>query len=314
MKKLPTKKRLGFTLVELLVVIAIIGILIAMLLPAVQAAREAARRMQCSNNMRQLGIALMNYESMNQCFPTYDFINILDDGSEYHCGWIASLLPYIEQVSLGDSYHYDKTYCHPDNQAVVGQPLPLVVCPSNPVGSVKLSGDAFEAAEQAINPNAEVYTTDYEGNCGFKKAAPILDLVNGTNNIGFFKRAYPPYQRKIRDIRDGTSQTVVVWESAGRDKVYLRNQIWEGQNIPAQQVAWGGVPAYWCFGYDYDGNTGGSLTINITNRVGQPYAFHPGGMNALFADGSSHFIVEDIKSRTFFNLLNIDGGEMVEGF
>ena len=314
MERLEAKKQTGFTLVELLVVIAIIGILIAMLLPAVQAAREAARRMQCGNNMRQLGIALMNYESMHQCFPTYDFIEFLDDGTEYHCGWIASLLPYIEQGALGDQYHYDKTYCHPDNQQVIGQPLPLVVCPSNPNGAGKFDIDAFEAAEQSINPNATAYTTDYEGNCGFKNAAPVLDLVDSTRNIGFFKRAYPPYQRKIREVRDGTSQTIVVWESAGRNKVYLRKQIWEDQNVFAQQAAWGGIPAYWCFGYDYDGNTGGSIAINVTNKVGQPYSFHPGGMNALFVDGSTHFVVEDINARNFFNLLNIDGGETVEGF
>ena len=129
---------------------------------------------------------------------------------------------------MSESYDYDKTYCHPDNQPVVSRHLSMVECPSNPNGTKLLAGsDYFEAAEMAINPNASAYTTDFEGNCGFKAAAPVVEEADGTHNIGFFKRAYPPHQRSVREISDGTSHTVAAWESAGRDKVYWRREIWD---------------------------------------------------------------------------------------
>ena len=128
---------LAFTLVELLVVITIIGILIALLLPAVQAAREAARRMQCSNNLKQVGLAALNYESVNQMLP----IGAIRRPSAY-CSVFVRLFPYIEQQAMFDVYDFKVDPWKPQNANVVAQLISTLCCPSDTAASRSMTDDA----------------------------------------------------------------------------------------------------------------------------------------------------------------------------
>ena len=121
------KSRLGLTLAELLVVIAIIGILVALLLPAVQAAREAARRSQCGNNLKQIGIAMHNYHDSYKCFPPSMIAD--DNGRPLH-GWRTALLPYVEQQLLYDQYDCNVAWDAPENRMLLQTPLTTYRCPS----------------------------------------------------------------------------------------------------------------------------------------------------------------------------------------
>ncbi len=125
MKKSQPIIRSAFTLVELLVVIAIIGVMVGLLLPAVQGAREAARRMSCQNNLKQMSLAAMNYESAYRVMPPR---RNLTDGNRR--GWGPSILPYIEQTALGGDYRFDRNFYAPENAANIAVPLPLFLCPS----------------------------------------------------------------------------------------------------------------------------------------------------------------------------------------
>src|SRR4051812_7634691 len=135
----PGKARLGFTLVELLVVIAIIGILVAMLLPAIQAAREAARRSQCQNNVKQLCLALQNYHDTNKIFPpslrlAAKNASLPEMATTHLQNWVVSVLPFFEEQSLLDSFDKDKTVpvSDPKNRVPRGTTLQAMLCPSDP--------------------------------------------------------------------------------------------------------------------------------------------------------------------------------------
>src|SRR5262249_7092508 len=140
-----TRNRAGFTLIELLVVIAIIGVLIALLLPAVQAAREAARRSQCVNNLMQLGIAVQNYEAAHEGLPP-GVVNakgpIKNTPSGYHFGWMTQILPFIEQGNVQRHLDYSVPVYHPANDTARGVVINTFLCPSSPVGFAGGGGKA----------------------------------------------------------------------------------------------------------------------------------------------------------------------------
>ncbi|MFO1020525.1 MAG: DUF1559 domain-containing protein [Planctomycetales bacterium] len=310
-----TNPRPGFTLIELLVVIAIIGVLIALLLPAVQQAREAARRTQCKNNMKQIGLALQNYHDAYQCFPAYDFMYTNYPIYEKHLSWVTCILTQLDQPAMFNAYNFNKSYTEVENKVVVNTRLAVFECPSNPLGTQIVKGSpSFEAYEIAFNPDASAMSADYAGNNGAVNTSLIPAISSDKfQRMGFFKRTgYPIPVNPIRNITDGASNTIAVWESAGRSEVYLFGKPWPGQTVYGQQSTWAGGNAFYCYGYNEDGTKYGPYAINATNISAQPYAFHPGGATFLYADGSVHFLSQNVNTVSFYALLTISGGEKLE--
>ena len=190
----------GFTLVELLVVIAIIGILIALLLPAVQAAREAARRMQCSTNLKQVGLAILNYENTNKMLPIG--MNIASPVFKAHSG-LAALLPYVEQVELYEKYNFEQRIYDPSgvNYRVTCMHIPAYICPSDNAAGRIMNG-SFARSNAVL-----CFGSDRVG-----KTA--TDWITD----GAFER---DICKRLSDFTDGTSSTAVASEVlAGRDDSY----------------------------------------------------------------------------------------------
>ena len=164
-------QRAGFTLVELLVVIAIIGILVALLLPAIQSARAAARRMQCQNNLKQIGIALHNYHAANKEFPAgmqFD-VNPLtpwigpsaEASAKFQPNWIIKILPYMEEQAIYDAFDFNQFISHQNNRAVRGTRIPTLLCPEDSGAEVPFAGvttgegDNWARANYACNGDNE---------------------------------------------------------------------------------------------------------------------------------------------------------------
>lgn len=227
------KRRIrGFTLIELLVVIAIIAVLIALLLPAVQQAREAARRSQCLNNLKQIGIAMHNYADTNKCFPPGNITMGACCSSTSRIIWPISILPWVDQGNLGAQYNYSQDTEAPVNQFVRTQKVPIYNCPSDRISGQLLVPDSGPATN---TPNIQFMTSSYRGmgGVGYQGAgdsyayrrqwdsSDMLDPAALSTKRGVLhwvgSPTSPPtankYQPvKISDILDGTSNTLMVGE------------------------------------------------------------------------------------------------------
>ncbi len=297
-----TRQRSGFTLVELLVVIAIIGILVGLLLPAVQAAREAARRMQCGNNLKQLGLALHNYESTYKRFPIGFRDTTPTNGLLYDGGWswAAGVLPFIEQTSLYNRldlrFHPYGTGATPANIAALGTPISTFRCPSD------LAPET--APNNAANANgiAAVAVTSYVGVLGAFDGQWCQ--VSGSTNVeGVRNRGLLVVNssRTIAQVTDGTSNTFALGEVSWRP--LDANNDGSIRQYILGNVTTGGGPL--CTN-DGAANNGAHLHIRATrHKLNGPmtggakwkafHSYHVGGAQFTFADGSVHFISENIE-------------------
>lgn len=280
-------KRAGFTLIELLVVIAIIAVLVALLLPAVQQAREAARRSQCKNNLKQIGLALHNYESSTRIFP----FGVLGNSGTASLAnplhtWHSQILPYLEQQTLSASYRYDRPHNDPLNAAAVLTKVPGFLCPSH----------------TNHDPVSGLWGQNhYAGNAG---------TVSGAND-GVF---YPSSNVRIRDLTDGTSQTIMAAEIAhdlggwargttggggggGGGQGYARSVIRWWKASPACARAGLNPPITSC--------------NNSVERSQQFSSLHVGGLHALMGDGRVVFLSENMDSLTLQAILTRSGSETV---
>jgi prepilin-type N-terminal cleavage/methylation domain-containing protein len=288
-------KSQAFTLVELLVVIAIIGILVALLLPAVQAAREAARRSQCTNNLKQLMIGVhLHHDSKNELPGAHNYYNPSDAATHTNHGYVTYILPYIEQPALYDMMDLTKRWNQGDNGRLVtlseNGNIPTLLCPSSEhMGNAELDYAAING------PNATTYNT-YAGT-GWK-------LYNSWETDPARKRAgelaayqlatFPPIGPKamrrgvrFKDITDGTTNSLSMGECAGRTDA---GRYWgNGDNSFAHHT----------------------FINNPAEQNNELYSDHPAGVNITLADGSVRFMNEDTPIKIIDFLATRTGGELL---
>jgi prepilin-type N-terminal cleavage/methylation domain-containing protein/prepilin-type processing-associated H-X9-DG protein len=285
-----TREPAGFTLIELLVVIAIIGVLISLLLPAVQKVREAAARAQCLNNLKQIGLALHNYHDTQKHFPPSD-----TNRPERRHSWVTFILPFLEQGPLYSRYNFKADWYDLRNQPVVSTQLQLLQCPSAP----------FQNRIDPAYPSLPA-CGDYNATNGVEPGLVAAGFVPPTDLRGVL---LSNQTTRITDITDGTSSTILITEDAGRP------QLWNaGKPVPGGYAA-GGAWAdrrgpFTLSGSSLDGTTPfGPCGINCTND-NEVYSFHTGGADALFVDGSVRFIYSTVSIRTLAALITRSGGEV----
>ena len=315
-------KRRGFTLIELLVVIAIIAILISLLLPAVQSAREAARRTQCRNNLKQLVLATHNYESAFTVLPASRLnpdVEIEDNpGNESaYQSWTTLALPYIDQGNLQRSIDFDYAWSALVNRPAVSQPLKMFLCPSAP-GSERIDPNwVMGAASGDYNSVNEVKSKVYTQVFGL--AAPGDGARSGVLRKG--------RQNRFRDITDGTSNTIILAEVAGQPDIWVAGQRMNadtfaaytddkvidlgGRYVSADGTGWADPDN----GFSINGASDDGLAkydrhfINKIN-TSEVYSFHSGGAMVGSADGSVRFVSENIDGFTFVAACTRAGGEV----
>jgi prepilin-type N-terminal cleavage/methylation domain-containing protein/prepilin-type processing-associated H-X9-DG protein len=293
----------AFTLIELLVVITILGILVALLLPAVQKAREAANRASCTNNLKNCALAVHQFECAHGRLPPGSVIapvpalGITASGATHGC-W-PFLLPYLEQEALLKGYDRNLNWANPANRAVVTTPLKVLQCPSaepNRSGPGLTPTDGLGAC------------TDYAPSKGINS---LLADQGWIDSVGDYRGALDVNSLvQFSDITDGASNTVLVVERGG-----LPSR-WEGGQMIAGVFTSGGPwasptnhLAVW--GSSADGATiPGPCALNCTNYT-NIYSLHPGGANAAFADGSVHFLRASLDIRVLGRLITRAGGEAV---
>jgi prepilin-type N-terminal cleavage/methylation domain-containing protein/prepilin-type processing-associated H-X9-DG protein len=319
--------RRAFTLIELLVVIAIIGIMISLLMPAVQRVREAASRLQCKNNLKQIGLALQNYHGTLRMFPP-GYVSSVgpagpadDRGPGW--GWAAFVLPYLEQDTVSRHIQFDKDIADPANAAVRVLPLPIFLCPSDsaqPTFTVNALHDStYSAPVLDVNGNpVQVAHSNYVGMFGNPEITidpgyqlPYPDR-NGRHQGMFFRNS------KIRfaDVMDGTSNTLFVGERSSN----LAYATWTGA------VTGGQVPPKIPDTYSYGpegapvlvlGHTGDASDVpphtpnSPVNHVDDFWSRHILGVNFLFVDGSVRSINDAISPPVYWALGTRAGGEPV---
>jgi prepilin-type N-terminal cleavage/methylation domain-containing protein len=291
--------RSGFTLIELLVVIAIMAILISLLLPAVQQAREAARRASCRNNLKQIGLALHNYESVHRLYPSsstsqIDFGVWSSNPTNYHLhSWATMLLPNLDQGAWYNQLNFNVSALDPANAVVAAQVFPMYRCPS-------FSGPRFSTSPLYGRLSPTYALRNYAA-LGATSVGTFYTQANGV----FFARS----STKVADIRDGLTNTIfiaetrepsaAVWIDGGTAAVVSRRYLESNPpTFAGSENSLNFQPYYVANGQGIDATFG-------------PSSMHPGGINHLFGDGSVQNISQNINANIYDALVTRDGGEPV---
>lgn len=313
------RRKRGFTLIELLVVIAIIAILVSLLLPAVQQAREAARRTQCKNHLKQLSLAFHNYHDVYNRFPHNNPLIVRGDGRRFVQGpWTIAVLPYIEQAPLFQQWNINLGFAEGGNLNLVRSPVPVYRCPSTPgpaIGSFPPpTPTAFTADATALGAGVRYEATAVDYHVPISVRRIPMDNNNTTSPL---QAAMMPQlsNHSFRNLTDGTSNTVMFGEVAGFPRRYNQRQE-IGDNSPVMGHM-GGWTRILPIKSNSAGNVfyGGNCLVNCTNFASTNlYSFHTGGAQVALADGSVRFISENIDMATLFRLLAVADGEVLGEF
>lgn len=307
------RRRDGFTLIELLVVLAILAVLIGLLLPAVQKAREAAHRAQCQNNLKQLGLALHNYHDTFQVFPASGWTTASSGNPNgKFVGWRAMSLPFLEQENLQRLYDFTVHWWEGRNLDAAVYPVKTYLCPSTAQRIEVLSAMAKPPRPTLTFPKP-LAPTDYEAIMGVAASVnPTLYATAATNRSVMFRNS----SVRMTDILDGTSNTIMVVECAARPLIF-RGRTPRPDILNDQGQGWiDSEGPFSLDGANHDGSIQGRgpvetpRAMNATND-NEPYSFHPGGCNFLFADGHVQFIAETVKLETLAALCTRAAGEVV---
>jgi prepilin-type N-terminal cleavage/methylation domain-containing protein len=316
-------RRPAFTLVELLVVTSIIGVLVGLLLPAVQSAREAARRMQCGNNLRQLSLAFQNYESAFKTLPP----SRITTGLSQH-GYAAYLLPMIEQSVVYNAYQFNTPWWDARNFQAVQVKISTWICPSTPGN--RSFPSAADQSRYVVLPTAGLGESDYVVThevmrCFFEaNQLPIpTGILRGIPGVIDRDRAV-----RIAAVRDGVSNTLLFAETAGRPSLYYFNT----QKDPnATKDGWGWADPR-AIGTSLEGSSSdgrllndtdrnapyasrifGNCSINCTNHS-EYYSFHAGSMQISLLDGSTRTFAQSTDAAILGAIVTRDNGEIVGEF
>jgi prepilin-type N-terminal cleavage/methylation domain-containing protein len=346
MMNLKVSRSRGFTLIELLVVIAIIAVLIALLLPAVQQAREAARRSQCKNNLKQLTLALHNYESSHGTFPM-SRITITNSVN----AWSAMVLPYYDQAPLYNQWNFNQSWNHSGNVVLAATKISVWQCPSTPGTEAVPATQTHDTARDLANAKTftwpagglgaadygttnEVRRSFYEAN-GF----PLPVGIQRGQPTGMARDAIT----RIRDFTDGMSNTLMIGETAGRPRRYkTAYQKCGGECTDTVSSSRGALGDFVLDGWGWadidtvsrsingsaaDGtnanSTGssspfatvifGRCVFNCQNRT-DFYSWHTGGVHSSMADGSVRFLSQNLDAGVVIGLATRASGEVVGEF
>ena len=293
----------AFTLIELLVVIAIIALLVSLLLPAVQSARESARRALCMSNIRQIGLACVNFHDVKNEFPRSG-VNRPDHN------WAPFLFPFMEEQTVQDIYHFDVAWNHRRNRMAIAQIVGVFSCPSSPVGADRI--DVVNGMRAAV--------VDFWPVTSFSQNLIQVGLVDP---VADRRGVIHTEKVTMKMVTDGTSKTLMFAEDGGRPQFWTKNGLGPPNNRPGggnlavtngrvRGAAWAdrrnGIPLH---GFTPNGlRAPGPCPINCTNN-NEAFSFHPGGVNIVFADGHAQFVSEEMHIKTYAALITREGAEVL---
>ncbi|WP_020473461.1 DUF1559 domain-containing protein [Zavarzinella formosa] len=324
--------RRGFTLIELLVVIAIIAILIGLLLPAVQKIREAANRLKCQNNLKQIGLSFHGFHDVNQGFPPRRTAFGVVNPNHAYAGWGWYILPYIEQTTVDGQMNVKYDFYDSVNQAAAATNLPVFRCPTSPVRpqitiSAKASTSSLHTGD-GVTYTASCGLNDYMTSNGVAMPADGYGLgwtINSNN-----KRDALDDERFVpmSEHTDGLSNNAIVFEQAGRPQIWeLGKKVGDETASNGSRGTWAGYGsiAIWTYDPTSVSTTTGKMTRNSSSTANSAsiltcilncsnqqsvYSFHTSGASFLMGDGSVRFATPNLNGRLLAQWLVKDDGEV----